>query len=279
MQGVGECLVDNVQVLNSSGNNFIANSTFEGGASGWTGEGTESTSSLETSEGYNSAQCYHVRAVEKGDNQINRVRTLLTSALPSGGTNVTIRAAVRWLKGAPEILLRLRGNWLECAAELPTPANPGTPGARNSRYVSNAPPAIVDVKHSPVLPAAGQPVVVTARVHDQDGLSSVLLKYRLDPSSNYSTLTMNDSGTGGDAVAGDGIFSATIPGQAASTMVAFYVQAEDNFASPATARFPIDAPVRECLMRVGETQPTGNYPVYRVWMTQATLNTWNSGTR
>ena len=279
LQGVGECLVDDVQVLNSSSNNFIANSTFEGGASGWIGEGTESTSSLETSEGYHSAQCYHVRAVEKGDNQINRVRTLLTSALPSGATNVTIRAAVRWLKGAPEILLRLRGNWLECAAELPTPANPGTPGARNSRYVSNAPPAIVDVKHSPVLPAAGEPVVVTARVHDQDGLSSVLLKYRLDPSSNYSTLTMNDSGTGGDAVAGDGIFSATIPGQAASTMVAFYVQAEDNFASPATARFPIDAPVRECLMRVGEAQPTGNYPVYRVWMTQATLNTWNSGSK
>ena len=276
LQDAGECLIDNVQVLNSSGSNLIANSTFETGATGWTAEGTEKTSGLETSEGYLSAKCYHLRAVGKGDNQINRVRCLLTTALASGTTNVTIRAAVRWLKGSPEILLRLRGNWLECAAELPIPANPGTPGARNSRYVSNAPPAITDVSHAPILPAANQPIVVSARVGDPDGVASVLLKYRLDPSSTYSTLTMNDNGTGGDAVAGDGVFSATIPGQASGTMIAFYLQATDQATPPATGTFPNDAPARECLVRIGEVQPTGNFPVYRLWMTQATLNTWNS---
>ena len=279
LQGNGECLLDNVQVLNSSSNNLISNSTFESGANGWVGEGTESTSSLETSEGFNSAQSYHIRAVEKGDNQINRVRTLLTSALPAGMTNVTIRAAVRWLRGTPEILLRLRGNWLECAAELPTPANPGTPGARNTKYVSNAPPAIVDVRHSPVLPAANQPIVVTACVQDPDGLSSVILNYRLDPSSTYSNVIMNDSGTSSDAVPGDGIFTATIPGQAAGTLIAFYLRAADKSASQAAATFPNDAPVRECLVRTGEVQPTGNFPVYRVWMTQAALNAVNNSSR
>ena len=276
LQDAGECLIDNVQVLNSSGSNLIANSTFETDATGWTAEGTEKTSSLETSEGYLSAKCYHLRAVAKGDNQINRVRCPLTTALASGATNVTIRAAVRWLKGSPEILLRLRGNWLECAAELPTPANPGTPGARNSRYVSNAPPAIAAVSHSPILPAANQPIVVTARVGDPDGIASVLLKYRLDPSSTYSTLTMIDNGTGSDAVAGDGVFSATIPGQASATMIAFYVQATDKGTPAATGTFPNNAPVRECLVRIGEAQPTGNFPIYRLWMTQATLNTWNN---
>ena len=276
LQDAGECLIDNVQVLNSSGSNLIANSTFETNATGWTAEGTEKTSSLETSEGYLSSKCYHLRAVAKGDNQINRVRCPLTTALASGATNVTIRAAVRWLKGSPEILLRLRGNWLECAAELPTPANPGTPGARNSRYVSNAPPAITAVSHAPILPAANQPIVVSARVGDPDGVASVLLKYRLDPSSTYSTLTMTDNGTGGDAVAGDGVFSATIPGQASGTMVAFYLQATDKASPAATSTFPNNAPTRECLVRIGEAQPTGNFPVYRLWMTQATLNTWNN---
>ena len=276
LQDAGECLIDNVQVLNSSGSNLIANSTFETDATGWTAEGTEKTSSLETSEGYLSAKCYHLRAVAKGDNQINRVRCPLTTALASGATNVTIRAAVRWLKGSPEILLRLRGNWLECAAELPTPANPGTPGARNSRYVPNAPPAITAVSHAPILPAANQPIVVSARVGDPDGVASVLLKYRLDPSSTYSTLTMTDDGTGGDAVAGDGVFSATIPGQASGTMVAFYLQATDKATPAATGTFPNNAPTRECLVRIGEAQPTGNFPVYRLWMTQATLNTWNN---
>ena len=48
LQGAGECLIDNVQVLTASGSNLIANSTFETDASGWTAEGAESQSSLET---------------------------------------------------------------------------------------------------------------------------------------------------------------------------------------------------------------------------------------
>jgi len=59
-------------------------------------------------------------------------------------------------------------------------------------------------------------------------------------------------------------------------MVAFYLQASDAAASPMTGNFPNDAPNRECLVRVGEVQPTGNFPLYRIWMTQSTLNTWNS---
>jgi len=279
IQGIGEVLVDNVQVIDNTGNNRIANGTFESGATGWFAEGTEKTSGLESSEGLNSAHSYHLRAVNKGDNQVNRVRTLLTSALAAGTTNVTIRAGVRWLKGDPEVLLRLRGNWLECAAELPTPVNLGTPGMRNSRWVANAPPAIVAVQHAPVLPSASQPVVVTAQVSDRDGLGPVLLKYRLDPSSTYSTVAMTDNGIGGDAIAGDGIWSATIPGQPAGTMVAFYVQATDGAGAPATATFPNDAPVRECLVRISELQPTGNYPVYRIWMTQAAFNAWNTNSR
>ena len=276
LQGAGECLVDNIQVLDSYGNNLIANGTFETDASGWTAEGTEKTSSLELTEGYNSTHCYHLRAVEKGDNQVNRVRCLLITPLISGATNVTISAAVRWLKGTPEILLRLRGNWLECAGELPLPMNPGTPGARNSRYVGNAPPAITAVQHSPVLPAAGQPVVVTARAADPDGVASVLLKYRIDPSTSYTTVAMTDDGIGNDAVAGDGVYTATSPGQATGTMLSFYIQATDKAGSPATATFPNDAPARECLARVGEVQPTGNYPVYRLWLTQSKFNAWSS---
>lgn len=276
IQGVGECLVDNVQVLDPAGNNRIANGTFESGGTGWIAEGTEKTSGWETSEGYNSTRSYHLRTVNKGDNQVNRVRTLLTSALAAGTTNVTIRAAVRWLKGDPEVLLRLRGNWLECAAELQTPANPGTPGARNSRYAGNAAPAIVNVKHSPVLPAANQGIVVSAQVTDPDGLGSVLLYYRLDPSTSYSLVAMADDGTGGDEVAGDGVYTATIPGQASGTLIAFYLQATDKFAASVTGTFPKDAPAHECLVRTGEVEPTGNYPVYRMWLTQAAFNAWST---
>ncbi|HEY9172649.1 MAG TPA: lamin tail domain-containing protein [Verrucomicrobiae bacterium] len=276
LQGAGECLIDDVQVLTSAGVNLIANSTFETGATGWTAEGTESASSLETTEGYQSSRSYHVRAVDRGDNQVNRIRTPLTASLASGTTGVTLRAAVRWLKGHPQVLFRLRGNWLECAGEMALPVRPGTPGAVNSRFVPNLGPALTEVRHSPVLPAASEPILVTARAHDPDDVAALLLRYRLDPATTYTTVAMNDAGTSGDAVAGDGVFTARIPGQASGTMIAFHVQAQDGFSPAAATLFPSDAPARECLVRVGETQPTGNFPVYRLWMTQATLSTWTS---
>src|SRR5262249_6454944 len=250
----------------------IANSSFESGATGWTAEGTEAGSGLETSGGYNSARSYHVRAVDRGDNQVNRIRTPLSTVL-SANFSATISAKVRWLRGPPEILFRLRGNWLEAVGIMDLPTNLGTPGARNSRAVPNAPPAISEVAHHPVLPAANQPCLVTARVNDPDAPVTVSLKYRLDPATTYTTVTMVDNGTGGDAIAGDGVYSALIPGQASGTMVAFSVQATDGQA--ASASFPNDAPTRECLVRFGELQPAGNFPVYRIWMTQATLTTWN----
>ena len=47
-----------------------------------------------------------------------------------------------------------------------------------------------------------------------------------------------------------------------------------SFIVPGLTQFPSDAPARECLVRVGETQPAGAFGTYRLWMTAATLNTW-----
>src|SRR5262249_59911278 len=130
----------------------------------------------------------------------------------------TLRLKARWLRGWPEAILRLNGNWLEATGALPIPPNLGTPGAQNSRSVTKAGPAIYAVTHTPSLPGNGQPVVVTARTHDPDGVQSLILNFRLDPATNYTAVSMRDDGTGGDALAGDGVFSATIPGQASNTL-------------------------------------------------------------
>ena len=275
LQGPGECLIDDVEVLTATGVNLIANSTFESGVAGWTAEGTEEQSGLELTEGYNSARSYHVRASDRGDNQVNRIRTPLTAAQASGAT-VTIRAKVRWLRGHPEILFRLRGNWLEAAVEMDLPTHLGTPGAVNSRAVANAAPAIYAVSHQPILPAGNEAVLVRARVDDPDGLASVQLRYRVDPSATINTVPMRDDGTGGDEVAGDGLYGATLPGWPANTLVAFQVQATDGSVPAATSLFPKDAPTRECLVRFGESVPTGSFPSYRIWMTQATFNAWDA---
>jgi len=38
---------------------------------------------------------------------------------------VTLRYKARWLRGWPEALLRLNGNWLEATAAMTVPANLG----------------------------------------------------------------------------------------------------------------------------------------------------------
>ncbi|HRY48486.1 MAG TPA: lamin tail domain-containing protein [Candidatus Paceibacterota bacterium] len=275
LQGEGECLIDDVEVRFANGGNLVANASFDAGLGGWVAQGTQAQSSWESSEGFGTPGCLHVRAVARGDTGANRVRTTLTSSLSPGGIG-TLRARVRWLCGHPEILMRLRGNYLEAFSKLDVPLNPGTPGLPNSRALSNIGPAISDMRHQPVLPSSMEPVVVTARIDDPDRVGGVRLKYRVDPATQYATVAMNDEGTGADTVAKDGVFSATIPGQAAGKIVAFYLEADDSASPPARATYPREVRGRECLVRFGETRPVGALGTYRMWMTQETFNLWSS---
>ncbi len=262
----GEYLVDNVEVIPVGGTNLIANPDFESGLDGWVAQGNHEDSSLETGEGDTSQQCLHVRATGRGDTGANRIRVHLTSPISAGRT-ATIRARVRWLAGFPEILFRLHGNWLEATGNALTARNLGTPGTRNSRALDNAPPAITDVRHYPPVPVANQPVQVTARVHDPDGLSVLLLRYRLDPDTNFLSLPMTPQGAG--------LFGAVIPAQTSGRLVAFHVAAADRLTPSRRSLFPNDAPARECLVRWGDPTPASAFGTYRVWMTQATLNRWS----
>ncbi len=272
--GAGECLVDNVEVFQSGGANLVPNGAFEGGLANWAIQGNHQRSDLAPDGFGGSAHSLHLRASGPGDTGPNHAAIQLPFPLTSG--TATIRAQVKWLRGQPDILLRLSGNYLEAAGHLTVPANLGTPGLPNSGALANSGPALFDVRHTPILPAAAQPVVVSAQVDDPDGLGSVQLHYRLDPGSNVLTVPMVDDGTGGDLLAGDGLYSATIPGQASGTLVAFYAQASDRFSPPATNRFPSDAPQRECLVRFGETPASGAFGAYRLWLTSSNLARWTT---
>ncbi len=80
--------------------------------------------------------------------------------------------------------------------------------------------------------ALGQQTTITADISQFDlpvNASQVRLHHRVMFGSTH-TIAMNDNGTGGDAVAGDGTFSATFntSGVAAGQMVRWYVTAEDT---------------------------------------------------
>ncbi len=273
--GAGACLLDDVEVVGAGGTNLVRNPDFSQGLINWTVQGTHIRSFLAPKSGINGGPCMQVEASDRGDTGANHVHVLLTRAnaiVP--GETVTLRARVRWLRGSPEVLLRLRGNWLEATGRLLLPKNQGTPGAPNSVALANGGPSIAGVTHFPVLPPPDQPIVVTAYVHDPDGLGAVTLNYRIDPDATFASVMMKDDGTGGDTVGGDGLFSASIPGLPANSLVAFHIQATDSASAPASSFFPNDAPVRECLVRVGDATAANNFGTYRIWMTKKTVTTW-----
>lgn len=280
MQGAGDALIDNLAFLNNGGSTLIANGDFESGTNGWTFGGVMRQSGITNGAGVGGSKALLMVSADRGDTGPNKVFRALTTTATTGAPNTgTIRASVRWLRGSPWILLRVRGNWMEVSQRLNVPSNCGTPGLPNSSLVSNAGPVITDVTPNPILPAAGQPVVITARVQDPDGITAMTVRYRVDPAMSYTILTLRDNGTGGDAVAGDGIFSATIPGQAAGTLAAFYLSATDAASPTATRFFPAESPRRECHIRWGETVYAGSIGTYRLWLTASNITFWTSRER
>jgi hypothetical protein len=281
----GECLVDNVEVLGTNGLQCAGNADFENGMTSLSFIGDHSRSSLDVNAGYPAGgTALHVRTGDSilfGPNAI-QIALTNTSALIMNRP-ATLRFKARWLCGSPEPILRFWGDYLEATGRLPIPANLGTPGLPNSRASANTGPAIYEVAHTPAVPAANQNVVVTARVADPDGLGSVMAQYRFDPSTTTTDVVMNDLGLDGDAVAGDGIYSATLPGRPAATPInantlPFILLATDG--AGATSRFPAlvsdNAPARECVVVFGDANPTNLFGTYHMWLSQTNVTRWKT---
>lgn len=286
LQRAGECLIDDIQFEAVGGPTYFT-STFESGPGGWRYFGNHMRSSIETNEAYSGANSLHVRASGGGDAGSamsddpywNRLTLALTNYPTYGGMRVRIKCKARWLAGSPYLFLTGRGLGAEAAVALPLPTRLGTPGMPNSRMRANAGPAIRDVQHLPVLPAANTPFWVQCRVADGDGIAAVTLNYRRDPVAVWSNVPMNDLGMDGDARAGDGIFTAPVPPQVADRTLAFTITAVDSAA--ATNAFPgpapVGAPPLECIVRIGQQEPAMVFGSYRLWMSRTNLWRWMYG--
>jgi hypothetical protein len=158
-------------------------------------------------------------------------------------------------------------------------ADQGTPGRVNSVVANHIAPIIENVSHFPIVPKTTNTVLVTAKVTADAGLSAtVTLNYRLDALTpgNFIALAMRDDASGGDAVAGDGVFSATLPAQPVNlAIVEFYVSASDSegfartWPAPAIAAPDNTGPVGQVVnafYQVDDADYTGNRPFYKVIM-------------
>ncbi|UCD53562.1 MAG: lamin tail domain-containing protein [Phycisphaerales bacterium] len=111
-----------------------------------------------------------------------------------------------------------------------------TPGASNRGILTEMGPAIHDVTENPPPPAPGAEITITAQIAET--LAPVLGAqltwevnfYAASRVQTRDTVPMVDDGTAGDAMAGDGVYTAVVPGYVseAGNMVRWRVDAVDT---------------------------------------------------
>ena len=278
----GEVLIDDLS-LNMGRGNILSNSGFESAEANWRRLGNHVRSFATTADHRSGSRSLHLISTGHGDPGANRIN----QSIPSGTVSeATFSGWAKWLRGSRFLLLRTSRDLSPVqpprpshAFELEMPLNLGTPGRQNTAFVPNRGPDILDVQHAPVLPSVGEPITVTARVKDNDGVVSVLLHYRSEGATRFNSTPMTDNGSGNDLIAGDGLYTAAIPGASSGTMRAFYIEASDG---SAFTRFPTrlqptaEVPERTCLVRVGDTMLHTQFATYRIWLSDDVISAFRS---
>ncbi|HWB07289.1 MAG TPA: LamG-like jellyroll fold domain-containing protein [Verrucomicrobiales bacterium] len=243
----GEVLLDDIHVISQPGTGtaveIITGGNMETGATAWRMVGTHRNSSIIPEPG--NAANHVMRVVSTGGTEVmsNHIELTLNNNTPVvNGREYEISFRAKWLRGGNLLNTRLYWNRAAKVTRLAVPDNGGTPGAANSRFLSNAGPSFSGLRHSPVVPAAQQACTVSIEASDPDNVASATLWYSISGGAWASTPM---------TVAGS-TWSASINGQNAGTVVQFYVRAADG--QGATADFPADSQASRALIQWNDGQ-------------------------
>jgi len=245
----GEALIDDVSVIEDPDTTrvqVIQNGTFESDTIGaaaakWRLLGTHRLSRVMANPD-GPGKVLRLIATAAAEHTYNTASTTLTGNRaidPAKTYEISFRA--KWLSGSPQLNSRLYLNRASRTTILSQPSLSGTPGLPNSRRTTNAGPSCDGLRHSPLIPAAGQPVRVSLSVSDPDGIGAVTLFY----SVNQGTWQNTPMGQ-----YGSGIFFGVLPGQSTGVQVQFYVQATDQ--AGASSFFPAGGPNSRAICKVGD---------------------------
>ena len=167
-----------------------------------------------------------------------------------GGTNVIAIHALNGSLGSSDFSIDAS---LESTFSTTTDNTP-TPGGPNASSAALTPPSIRQVEHLPVSPTSSDPVTITAKITDPDGMGPVTLDYQtVNPGSyiritddeyetSWTSLAMLDDGTNGDAVSGDSIYTVILPAsvQEHRRLVRYRIHFEDSAGTAATVPYADD---------------------------------------
>ena len=249
----GEILLDDVSVIedpDGAATEFIQNGDFEGDTMGsladkWRAVGTHGSHGrtiVVTDPDNPGNKCLHVVATGPTEDKHNKIETTYANReRVEVGTEYRISFRAKWLRGSNQVNTRLYFNYLQRTTLLPVPEQWGTPGTANSMRIENLGPTFSALSHEPAVPNKDQPVSVRIEAEDPDGIGSMTLFHGVN-GSNFEEVTMT-RGAGGS-------YTATVPGQSASTIVQFYVEAIDS--AGAVSHFPAKGPGSRALFKVDD---------------------------
>jgi hypothetical protein len=228
LDGPGEVLVDDVSVIElpaTTARQLIVNGTFNDGPAHWRLLGTHRQSRVVAEPGNSGNMVLHLVASGAGEYQGNQIETTLTNNVPIvDGREYEISFRARWLAGRRKLNARLYFNRLARTFDLPAPSRTGTPGGPNSTGLRLG-PTFSELAHFPAVPNPNQPVLVSAVAGDPDSVEGVTLLYAVDGGA-WRSLPMQRASLASEYAR----FTGTIPGQAAGTIVQFYLRATDSTA-------------------------------------------------
>ncbi|MSU31737.1 MAG: hypothetical protein EXS25_03560 [Pedosphaera sp.] len=222
--GDGECWIDDISVVQSPTNSpvrLLSNGNFENGSSGWRLLGNHSRSQVEVDPDSPGNHLLHLFATGPQEHMHNHLETKLVGGLKVvNGMSYEISFRARHIAGNNLLNTRLYFNRVARTTPLPTALLNGTPGTKNSRHLTNSGPTFAALRHEPVVPLASQPVTVSVATADPEGVIACQLEWSITSGRSWSSIAMTPKG--------DGLYSGTIPAQAAATVVQFFVRATDG---------------------------------------------------
>lgn len=260
----GEVLLDDITVTDTTANTvLLQNGTFENGTTAWRIIGNEGTSKVIVDPTNASNHVLDLIATGATESMHNHAETTLAGGLSViNGHSYTISYKAKWISGSNLLNTRLYFNRVARTTPIDTPQNNGTPGARNSTFAVNAGPTFSGLTQNIIFPNAGQAVTISVNAADPNGMGSVNLFYSVN-GGGFSVAAMT-AGAGG-------LYTGTIPGQAASATVQFYVQAAD--ALGATSTYPAAGANSRALYKVNDSVPQATLThTIRIIMTAADTN-------
>jgi hypothetical protein len=245
----GECLLDNLQVIQSPATaplEFLQNGTFETGLTAWRILGNHSHSFVETDPDNPGNHVLHLVATGPTETLHNHLETTY-----AGGRSITdgltyqVSFRAKWLAGNNHLNMRLYFNRVAQTTVLSMPSLHGTPGAPNSAFTNHMGPTFAAFGHSPIIPQPNQAVAVSASARAPAGVRAVTLWWSVNAGAWQQAPMLPGSAA---SPSGYTNYAGLIPGQPVGTLVQFFVQAADNLGVSST--FPARGPNSRALFKV-----------------------------